>query len=72
MVLGTHILDIGLSKVSQLPLHLFTNTLYGQNKASPIPSFTLFTFTFNYIYFILCFFIKYLCTLYISPILVIV
>ena len=29
MVLGTHILDIGLSKVSQLQLHLFTNTLYG-------------------------------------------
>ena len=28
MILGTHILDIGLSKVLQLPLHLFTNTLY--------------------------------------------
>ena len=32
MILGTHILDIGLSKVSQLPLHLFTNTLYGKIK----------------------------------------
>ena len=29
MTLGTHILDIGLSKVLQLPVHLFTNTLYG-------------------------------------------
>ena len=29
MTLGTHILDIELSKVLQLPLHLFTNTLYG-------------------------------------------
>ena len=28
MILGTHILDIGLSKVLQLPLHLFTNTYY--------------------------------------------
>ena len=41
MILGTHILDIGLSKVSQLPLHLFTWTLYGKNYASPILSFTL-------------------------------
>ena len=29
MILGTHILDKGLSKVSKLPLHLFTNALYG-------------------------------------------
>ena len=40
MILGTHILDIGLSKVLQLPLHLFTNTLYRSNNASPIPSST--------------------------------
>ena len=31
MILGTHILAIGSSKVLQLPLHLFTNTLYGYN-----------------------------------------
>ena len=29
MILGTHILAIGSSKVLQLPLHLFTWTLYG-------------------------------------------
>ena len=39
MTLGTHNFVIGLSNVSQLPLHLFTKTLYGQNKASPTPSF---------------------------------
>ena len=40
MILGTHIFAIGSYKVLQLPLHLFTNTLYELNKASPIPSFT--------------------------------
>ena len=40
MILGTHNLAIGSSSVLQLPLHLFTCTLYGQNKASPTPSFT--------------------------------
>ena len=40
MIPGTHNFAIGLLIVSQLPLHLFTNMLYGQNNASPTPSFT--------------------------------
>ena len=40
MVLETHNFAIGLLIVSQFPLRLFTNTLYGQNNASPIHSFT--------------------------------
>ena len=40
MIFGTHIFVKGLSSILQLPLHLFTKTLYGQNEASPTPSFT--------------------------------
>ena len=40
MIPGTHNFSIGLLIVSQLPLHLLTNTLYGENDASPTPSFT--------------------------------